>query len=425
MNRKQQENKTKPPSSSRRRKVAVGLLVLLVVASVTLYIKRSSLGLWAARQSLNKNAPHEALSWLDWSDQQGGDKNPENRLFEALVQNRLGFAEGGEIAVSEAERLGATVAQLEDHLDLIQASLGDTQAAARLSENETASVPVREFFYSVVRCAMHRGNLGWGHALLDRWREQLPNDAAERYLRGRIFELQDEYSKAAECYEQAFERQGTYPEAAFRLGILRRYQREYDKAEKSFRLCLDSPYEEIARIEIAECLLAQGEAKQAAKILNSVLDLPVEKTLKQYLPVEVFVEDDRAAIVGATLKENLKEREEAARLYARALEHNPRNIQVRSQLSTLLRILKREPEADEHAAILGQLTALQAETRKIHDQLLRTPDDLDLRCDLAELHLQCTSLANAQLELQRVFDKHPDHLRANAILRRIQSASRQ
>lgn len=420
MNRQRQpNNRNQPPPRSRWRKWVAVCLFLVVVALVISYFNRHSIGLWAARRSLNSNAPHEALAWLEWSDRQGGNKKRENRLFEALVQNRLGFATAAKVALLKAEGLGATIGQLEDHVDLIDARLGDIHAAERLSKNETAAVPVREFFHAVVRCAMYRGRLGWGHALLDRWREQFPDDAAERYLRGRIFELEEDSEKAADCYEQAITRQGNYPEAAFRLGILHRDSSEFDKAEASFRLCLNSPYEEIARIEIAECLLLQGEAEKAAKMLDPVLKLEPESTLRQYLPAEVYMEDDRAALVGAALKVSLKQRDEAAKLYLRALDHNPRNLQARSQLSVLLRLLERDTEADKHLAIHRRLSEQQAETVRIRTELEDSPDDLDLRCDLAELHLECTSMADAQIELQRVLERDPEFPRAHSILRRL------
>jgi tetratricopeptide (TPR) repeat protein len=400
--------------------VAVCLFLLVVVVFVvTSFLNRSSAALWAARRSLSSNAPHDAGGWLEWGNRNGGAGKPEYELFDALIQNRLGFANGARDAVARAEELGATVAQLEDHTYLIEARLGDTGAAELLSENETATVPIREFFHAVVRCSMYRRRFGWGHSLLDRWKEQFPEDAAERYLRGRIFEIDGDPEKAQECYEQAIARQGIYAEAAFRLGVLHRSSGNFAEAETSFRLCLTTPYQEIARIEIADCLLLQGDAKAAQKILESVVDLKPETTLRQYLPVEVYLEDDRAAIVGATMNESLEQTDVAIELYERAVGHNPRNLDARSHLIALLRQLKRDDEAEKHQQVHRLLVEQQAKVVEILAQLEDTPDDLTLRCDLAELHMSCTSIADARIELQRIFELDEDHPRAQAILARI------
>lgn len=419
MNGKRPKEKRQQPPPSKRRWVAVLLLLVLGVLLVALFFNRNALALWAARRSLAENSPHEALQWVRWGDRQGGESNPANRLVEALIQNRLGFTVGARQSVDRAEELGATVKQIDDHYDLISARLGDIEAAERLSENEAASVPVREFFHSVVHCAMYRGRMGWGHSLLDRWQEQFPGDTGERYLRGRILEIEGEPAEAIRCYDTVLANQEDFHEAAFRLGYIYRDRREFAKAGNYFRRCLDSPYDTIARIELADCLSLLGETKQAVEMLEPTLDAKPEEFLRQYLPIEVYVEDDRPALIAAELYESLDDQETAVKYYQRAAEYNPRNLAAHAQLAILLRLLKQDEEADKHAAIHQTLLTHQAQVADLQARLEETPDDLDLRCDLAELHLLCTSVADAQIELQRVLNADPDHPRAQAILSRL------
>ncbi len=82
----------------------------------------------------------------------------------------------------------------------------------------------------------------------------------------------------------------------------------------------------------------------------------------------------------------------------------------------MLRRVDRAEEAAEHSAIPQKLVQQIAQCDQIRSQLVDDPHHLDLRCDLAELYLECAGEPDARLELQMILEEDPDFRRARDLL---------
>jgi tetratricopeptide (TPR) repeat protein len=410
-----------PPSASQRRRWLAVFYVVGLGLAVIGFMGRGSIGLWQARRALSANRPFAALEWIEWADEVRGPDRPEHRLLEALALTRLGYAGRAAASIDVAEKNRATPQQLRDHRQLVAIRLGDMSAAQTLSQSESVSLPFDDFFNALVHCAMFHGQFDWGHSLLDEWQEKAPGNAAESYLRGRLFELQDRFDESLGSYRMAIERQGSYPRASFRMGVVHRDQRELEAAETAFRACLDSPYARIAKIELAEICLQRGDFETAQQFLDAVGEQDPRSTIQLYLAVEMFVDNDRFALLQGGACEAAQEDEAASKAFQAAIDFNQRNLEAQFKLAAVLRRLGRGDEASVPADAHRRLVEQQTQCIALRTSLEDSPDDLELRCDLAELVWQCESVADAHLELEAVFTRDPYHRRAKSLLRRIQT----
>ncbi len=289
-------------------------------------------------------------------------------------------------------------------------------SAERLTESGAQWLPSCEVHEAVVRCALYDGRWDWARAALDSWQRDVPQDAAVPYLRGRIHELQDEVPEALEEYDEALRLQPSLSKADFRKGAILRGLRQFDEAVAAFLHCRHSALTPIAMIEVADCRWQQGDNDAAWKVLEPYVEQPVRETTELYLQVEEFVEEDRGALVAARIRDGQNDPEAAVPLLQRVLDFNPRNVEARNLLIANFRRLGRGAEADAQTTVVNELLEKRRRTTDLRRLLDEHPDDLEMRCELAELYLEAESLMHAQLELTTVLNRSSDHARAHRLM---------
>jgi len=396
-------------------------LLLVLVTLVFLAWWLDAAGRWcrqAAQRSLRNNSPWTALKWIDRSRSIRGATG-ETYLLEARACARAGLNARAISALALATGQDVDSAALEACQDLVAAHRGDLAAAERLTTLRTSRLPDCEIYEAVVRCALFHGRWDWARGALAAWEKDLPRDAVVPYLRGRVRELEEQLEDALREYEAALRLQPTLAKAAFRRAVILRELRRFDEAVTLLQRCRGSPFDLIARIEVADCRWQQGDSDAAWEALEPALSLAPQYLMELYLQVEEYIEDDRAALVATRIRAGQDNAESVVPLAARVLDFNHRNIEARNLLVSALRRLGRTAEADEQTAIVEQLLDKRRQTTDLRRLLSENPNDLETRCDLAGLYLEAESLMHAQFELLAVLERSANHARAHGLLARV------
>ncbi len=369
----------------------------------------------AARRALRDNLPQTAVTWIHRS-RSFRDSSSETTLLEARALARAGLTTHSLRSLRAATDQGADENNLLACKDLVLARRGDLLAAERLTTLRAGLLPAREAYEAIVRCALFHARWDWARSVLDGWGNDFPRDAAVPYLRGRIFELLEESQPAIGQYDAATELQSSLAKAAFRKGAILRELRQFDTAETAFLRCRKSPFLSIAMIEVADCRWQRGATEAAWEALEPYVEIPPQQLMELYLQVEEFVDEDRAALIAARIRDSQNNPDAAIPLLERVLDYNHRNVEAHNLLASALRKLGSVDEAKQQIAVVEELLKKRRKTTELRRLLSENPGDLEMRCDLADLYLQAESLLHAQLELATVLEQSPGHRRAHRLL---------
>lgn len=369
-----------------------------------------------ARSAMDANRQHAALDWLDWASQSERFRllavDDETPRLRALVLLRLNLLALAMESLAEAERRGGDPQTLAMYRDLAETRRGNLEAAERIWDQGQEFLPAQAIFEAVAWYGQSNGRYDWALHTIDLWQDQFPGDAAAFYHRGRMYELQTELESALVHYRRAVEVQPSLHRASYRMGLGLQQQRDYQEAETFFRRCLDSPYEPIARIELADCLWQRGQNDLAWETIEPVLDQTPSALSVLYLQVEEFLDEDRVAITAARIRDSQDRPEEAIALWERVIAYNHRNPEAHGSLAAILRRVGRDKKAAQHAAIQEQMLAMRQRCAELRLRTSDHPEDLEARIELAELLLQCESPAAAQLVVQEILVLDPDNREA-------------
>lgn len=276
------------------------------------------------------------MRWIErsrWS----APNNPDSYLLESRVFGWLNQTTRAMESLHQASRLGAERPKVGAYTDVVRARRGELDAAERLLVADSSWLPPRDVLAAVARSAMLQDQMSLAQTMFDQWEEQFPRDPARHDYRGRWLEALEEFDAAADAYEEALGRQPGLAHACFRLGVVRREQRDFAVAQRWFRGCYGSPYEEIGRLEAAECHWQQGDHDAAWQLVEPLLDEPLGPLLSRYLEVDEYVDDDRAALVAARIRSSQGEHDAATEFCQRVLEFNHRNFEAQGMLADHLR----------------------------------------------------------------------------------------
>lgn len=370
---------------------------------------------WAASRSIDSNEPHAAMRWTSRSRWRGG-RHPEADLLDARAWLWLNQTTLAMDQLAGLERVNVDRQRLAAFSDLVLARRGTQDAADRLVHSDTQWVPPRDVMAAVVRSALVNEQYPLAERVLEQWDDRFPSDPALFYLQGLVAELQDQYDPAKRHYARAIELQPTFGAANFRLGVVHRLERRFEEAESAFALCRGTPYQSIGQLEQAACLWELDLLDEAWELLAPLLDVPLATLISLYLEVDEFVDDDRPAFLAARIKSSQEDWPEAEHFARRSLEVNPRNSEARSLLAVVLAESGRLEESLAEREVLENLLDIRRQSGELRNQLVRDPDNVELRCDLAENYLATESLAFAIAEALEVLRRDPRNKRAHGLL---------
>ncbi len=371
-----------------------------------------------AQRALEQHQPLAALEWVD-RGRTFSSRTPQLSLLAVRAELQLNMNQRATEQLQRAIRLGAMPDVVSAYRDMIAAQRGDLDAAQRLLNQRTQAPLPSEAYEAVIRCAQYHGKLDWASWILDQIEMADALSAMVNYQRGRISEIREDFTQAAEFYGSALEAQSHMTRAAFRAGIMLVKRREFAQAADMFRRCRETPYQRIANIELANCLWEQDSLGEAMEVIASCIDDQPKQLLPLYLQVDEYVDADRAALVAARIQDALGNAEESVQLLHRVLDYNHRNFEARTLLVKNLRLLGRTEEAQAVAELQAKMVNNRQRCHTLRIQLSENPDDIEKRCELAELYWYTESIAEAELALDEILRLDPQCERAHRLRSKI------
>ncbi|NVM77705.1 tetratricopeptide (TPR) repeat protein [Duganella sp. SG902] len=111
-------------------------------------------------------------------------------------------------------------------------------------------------------------------ALAERWVAEAPETHAAWGNLAHVHEMRDDFAKASQAVSEALRITPDYPPYLFEQGYIAYRLGNYTQAERAFGLCVeqsemthDNFYLDAARIARARCLVLDGRASLAAKVI--------------------------------------------------------------------------------------------------------------------------------------------------------------
>lgn len=369
---------------------------------------------FSARRALDESLPYSALRWIQRTRLLGND-NIDARLLETEAYLQLSMNSKALTSLQLALQYGLQAEIASAFKDMVLAQRGDFAAAERLMNQHAGVAPARPTLEAIVRCALLNDRFDWVAMVLDKWQQQFPRDAAARYYRGRTHEIHEDWAKALVEYGAALVLQPKFAKASFRSGIVLTKQQQFFSGEQMFRKCAVPPYTQIAMIEVANCLWELGQNAEAEKVIDEHGKLGPESLQEQYMQLDEFVDEDRAALVAARVKDSQNEPQAAIKLLKQVLDYNHRNFEARNILISCLRRLEKNAEADQVARTQTEMLECRRRCLTLRIDLSIDSENIQKRCELAELYWKCESLGEAQLELNAIFAREPTCKQAHRI----------
>jgi tetratricopeptide (TPR) repeat protein len=252
--------------------------------------------------------------------------------------------------------------------------------------------------------------------ILDAWARDYPADPQPHYRRGRIREHQRRLEAAEQEYRLALGLKANYYPAAYALGRLLLDRKENSEALALFERCLAMPENTAAKVGVGLCKKALGKIPEAHALLLSAANDAEESRTRSYRAVG----EPSGRLVAATelgkLESELGNHAEAIRWLKLPVEQEPRDITARYAYALALRASGAKEAAERELEAVASLREKVEEAGKLLDYLKQSPEDVEARCRVGVLLLECNSDQTGLYWLKSVLAVDPQHGPTHEIL---------
>lgn len=303
-----------------------------------------------------------------------------------------------------AESLGWPAVQIELERWLVEAESGRTRQAAAVLSQITANPHAEpaEIFGAFVRgCLKSRRSFPHAFGLLRAWSGNYPDDPEPQVLIARMSAEVRDWPRVEQALQHALEIKRDDASANFAFGELLVARQRFAEALKQFQVAArnmrptDTRRTAAALTREAECLRRLGRLDEARRLLDWVVrEHP----------------DDRAARVQLALVD-LQQRRPADAIphLQRVLGTHPEHPDANLAMGQAQQATGGADEAQRHFQRASQA---QAQLNRISDltwKVIENPDAVEMRREIATIHLKYGEEVAAFEWFDSVFDLAPDH----------------
>lgn len=370
-----------------------------------------------ARQSLSRLDYIAAENWIKRAKSLGRD-NAESEMISARIARHQGMLDQMGNHLSKATRLGADpqVVKMEEAMALAQTGKLDVVEADLFQWLSTGVGDADEMSDAYANGLAANSRFDNANEVLDAWRRDFPKDPRPDYRLGRLKEHAQSWEEAADAYRNSLNKKNDYYPSRFRLGRVYFTGRKIDEAKLAFEQCLDMPFPEAAKIQLAFCYRSLGESDRAREMLYEVLQQSYETILKSYYFVEESPEHFEAAATLGDLESEAGNYEEAYKWLKLAVEKNPRDLTARYSLALTLKRLGQTEQAEKDLAEIAKARKALERANPLRDRIAGKPDDLEARLELGKLLIENESMRMGRFWLQSIFKFDPNYREAHKVL---------
>jgi tetratricopeptide (TPR) repeat protein len=296
--------------------------------------------------------------------------------------------------------LGWPLEQIQLELRLKEAQTGNTWIVEEgLVDELNAKTPEQAIILeALVKGYLENDRPKDAHRLSEEWVRDHPEDWQARLYRGRASQLGVFFQQAIIDYQSVLQAKPNQPQARLWLAETLVSDRQYAPAMEHYQAFLrdhpDAPETSLALLGLANCRYSLGEVDAARAILNELL-----AKRPDYTP---------ALLLRAQL-EHAESAEKALSWLLKAEATAPNDPQVLNVLVLALRELQRNDEAQKYDQRLKDQKSKTDELIKLRQQLLEDAENLELRFQMASLHLQLGDDDEAAHWFQTILWIDPTH----------------
>ncbi len=375
----------------------LGTLALLVGCAYVL----DAPGMWMrslAHRALRAHDARQALLWTERSlSYSANDRQAHLLAARAHLQLNLNAAAQADLARASNQVAAQPDAELLAHQEMISAQMGDLQAAERLLQWDLDYALPNEAYEAILRCTLQHGEFDLARAILNQLDQLQVEPALVAYQRGRIHEVAEEFQQAAADYQAALALRPAMLRAAFRAGTCFYELRQFQAAAEMFSRAARGHYQQVANIELASSLWEDNQFQAAEQAIAVAIDSDPLQLQADYLELEQYVDEDRAALVAARIDDAQGNSQRAIENLRRVLAFNHRSFEARGLLIKNLQATNQRDEAEQLAELQREMIANRERCRSLVLELEASPHDIEKRCELAELYWYTESVAQRGL----------------------------
>ena len=334
------------------------------------------------------------------------DADPSVRLLSARAARLAGDCPAADEQLDAYWRLAGTTDEwvLERTLLRVQDEGLDphTEAylLARLTADESTALAVLDALTAAYLKA-HR--LSEARERLDGWLRRRPHDSEALVRRAWAAEHLFLFPEALADYQAVLDREpGRWP-VRQRVGeILLQTERVPEALPHLERLAADRPDDSAVRLALARCRARLGQAEEARRLLDSLIESGDPAAA-------VLCERGKLALASG-------QDEEGEVWLRRAAERAPHDRETVYQMRLCLERLGKDAEARDCAARLERIDTDLKRMRLLMGQVLATPHDTGLRCEIGEIFLRNGLTDDGVRWLGTALAEDPSYSRAHAAL---------
>jgi Tfp pilus assembly protein PilF len=325
--------------------------------------------------------------------------NGQTHFTMAQTCRRLDDPAGWSDHLHTAGILGWPFEQIQLELRLKEAQTGNTwKVEEGLVDELNAKTPEQAIILeALVKGYLENDRPKDAHRLAEEWVRDHPEDWQARLYRGRASQLGVFFQQAITDYEAVLQAKSDQPQARLWLAETLVSDRQYAPAMEHYEAFLrdhpTAPESAQALLGLASCRYSLGEVEEARTVLDELLS-------KQ--------PDTPALLLRAQL-EHSESATQALPWLMKAEASAPNDPQVLSILVPVLRELHRNDEAQKYEQRRKDQMSKTDELIKLRQQLLKDSENLDLRFQMASLHLQLGDDDEAAHWFQTILWIDPTH----------------
>lgn len=401
---------SRPRRRSTIRRVSTWLLLVLLLACV---VKVSAeVTLWRAQAAIDSRDHDSAGRWLLVGKFVvpipliGADR-AEYYFLSARLHRRLGQFELVSKELRSARSHGWQESSLEREQWMALAQMGRFEKVhghiAELLTNPGSDGP--EICGAYVAWLMSRFDLASANRVIDVWQQDYPESAEPYFQRGRMLSVVKDWPAAIVQFSSSLLRDPHRMDARLMRAKAQIQLVKYAEAISDLEQILaTNPTHVEAAVAYAECQSNLGQAEEACDRLRDVLK-------KHPDAVETLSLLGRIELKRGNF-------EEALTALQRAVALRPIDSDARYSLGKVLRLLGREKESVEHFDFVAESTRALLKLGQLTDELLKNPEDVELRFQVGKLTLEWRSRDSGERWLRSVLEYDPAHAETHKLLAR-------
>lgn len=370
-----------------------------------------------AERAIRTHNLDEAEQWIRFALRVSHD-SADDYFVLARIQRKQGNPESFNESLQQAVKLGLNSRFADNERLLAQAQSGQLDAILSRLDRLLISGEAdgQEVLEAYVNGCLAAARLVQAEALIIAWADSFPEDGQPDYYRGRLRRFYGRNSKAAEAFSSVLAREPKHYPAAYLLGQILMEENRPEEALEQFRLASNMVFSAAPRIAFAKSLRSLGRVDQARVVLEEVVKVSPDDTLKSFHRVGDRFEGTPAQLELGNLELAVGNSEQAVKWLDIAVAACPGDLSARHARGIALRGAGRSAEASSELQAVKSARLALREVDQLADLVDKDPTLVDERVRIGELYITHESKKTGEYWLKSALARNPAHQRAHELL---------